>query len=75
MKQKLPASGTVIIDEAHHFERAASEHLGRRASYIGLHTKLSRIGTLKEHGLLKRMTKLFYTYDLPAESFLTPMSG
>ncbi|MBA5710691.1 ATP-dependent DNA helicase DinG [Bacillus velezensis] len=67
--KKLPASGTVIIDEAHHFERAASEHLGKRASYIGLHTKLSRIGTLKEHGLLKRMRKLFYTYELPAESF------
>ncbi|KXZ18048.1 DNA polymerase III subunit epsilon [Bacillus nakamurai] len=67
--KRLPDSGTMIIDEAHHFERAASEHLGRRASYIGLHTKLSRIGTLKEQGLLKRMRKLFHTYQLPADSF------
>ncbi|MEC0280138.1 MULTISPECIES: ATP-dependent DNA helicase DinG [Bacillus] len=68
-KKRLPDSGTFVIDEAHHFERAASEHLGKRATYIELHTKLSRIGTLKEQGLLKKMRQLFQRHSLPVDSF------
>ncbi|MEK3709731.1 ATP-dependent DNA helicase DinG [Bacillus sp. FSL K6-1005] len=68
-KKRLPDSGTFVIDEAHHFERAASEHLGKRATYIELHTKLSRIGTLKEQGLLKKMRQLFQRHSLPVASF------
>lgn len=68
-KKRLPDSGTFIIDEAHHFDRAASEHLGKRATYIELHTTLSRIGTLKEQGLLKKMRQLFQRNSLPVDSF------
>lgn len=46
-EKRLPESGALIIDEAHHFERAASEHLGIRVTYIGLHAKLSQLGHIK----------------------------
>ncbi|MCY9198045.1 ATP-dependent DNA helicase DinG [Bacillus atrophaeus] len=68
-KKRLPESGALIIDEAHHFERAASEHLGIRVTYIGLHAKLSQLGTLNQRGLLKRMRRLFQTHHLPVDSF------
>ena len=37
-----------IIDEAHHFERAAGEQYGARADYVFLHKRLMRLGTLKQ---------------------------
>ncbi|WFA03455.1 ATP-dependent DNA helicase DinG [Bacillus sp. HSf4] len=60
---------TVIIDEAHHFERVAGEQFGARADYVSLHKKLMQLGTLKQKGLLKKAERLFRSAGFTSESF------
>jgi ATP-dependent DNA helicase DinG len=52
----LPDHYEVIIDEAHHFHRIASEHLGVRFSYLDLHSLINRLGSFTTNGLIKKFT-------------------
>ncbi|WP_191560988.1 ATP-dependent DNA helicase DinG [Metabacillus idriensis] len=49
----------VIIDEGHHFERIASEHLGTRMHYLTLQALTNRLGNIYTDGLLRRTQDLF----------------
>ncbi|MEH6973468.1 MULTISPECIES: ATP-dependent DNA helicase DinG [unclassified Bacillus (in: firmicutes)] len=60
---------TFVIDEAHHFERAAGEQFGARADYVSLHKQLMRLGTLKQRGLLKKAERLFRSFGISSETF------
>lgn len=44
--QLIPAYNKVIIDEAHHFEKVASQHFGLTLSYTQVQHALSEISTL-----------------------------
>ncbi|MED4532158.1 ATP-dependent DNA helicase DinG [Metabacillus fastidiosus] len=48
----------VIVDEAHHLESVASEHLGHRLNYVSMHLKLSRLGTMQSDGILKQVYEI-----------------
>ncbi|MFY4776010.1 ATP-dependent DNA helicase DinG [Metabacillus sp. RGM 3146] len=48
----LPEYHEVIIDEAHHFERIASEQMGKKLDYLALHGTLDRLGHLYSDNLL-----------------------
>ncbi|MCY8006622.1 ATP-dependent DNA helicase DinG [Bacillus haynesii] len=60
---------TFVIDEAHHFERAAGEQYGARADYVFLHKRLMRLGTLKQRGILKKAERLYRSAGISSESF------
>ncbi|KEZ50687.1 ATP-dependent DNA helicase DinG [Metabacillus indicus] len=49
----------VVIDEAHHFERTASEHLGKRIHYLTLQALTNQLGNLYTDGLLRKTQQLF----------------
>lgn len=49
----------VIVDEGHHFERIASEHLGTRMHYLTLQALTNRLGNVYTDGLLRRTQGLF----------------
>lgn len=63
----VPSSGYVIIDEAHHFEKAALDHTGSRISYLDFHVKRMQVGSLKSGGLLKKLQQLFSRFGISAE--------
>lgn len=54
----------MIIDEAHHLERAASRQMGRRLDYISVKTILNRLGTAEQKQLLYRVTKILSEQNL-----------
>ncbi|GIN67987.1 putative ATP-dependent helicase DinG [Bacillus sonorensis] len=68
-RSRTADADTLIIDEAHHFERAAAEQFGTRADYVSLHKKLMQLGTLKQRGLLKKAERLFRSFGISSESF------
>ncbi|WP_378932875.1 ATP-dependent DNA helicase DinG [Metabacillus herbersteinensis] len=54
----LPDFDQIIVDEAHHLERVASNHLGKRLQYVSIHIHLNRLGTLLTDGLLTKVLNL-----------------
>ncbi len=60
----IPRDGFLILDEAHHLERAASKHLGRRLDYVSAKTLLNRLGHSDQKQLLFRLEKLLHQYSL-----------
>ncbi|MGM7721950.1 ATP-dependent DNA helicase DinG [Metabacillus sp. Hm71] len=52
----LPKYHEVIIDEAHHFQRVATEQLGIRLSYLDVHSVISRLGLFPTKGLIRSFT-------------------
>jgi ATP-dependent DNA helicase DinG len=51
----LPTYSHAIIDEAHHLEATASEHLGMKADYLSFSFLLQRLGSSWEDGMLKHL--------------------
>lgn len=64
----LPKQGYMIVDEAHHLERAASKQLGRRLDYVSVKTILNRLGTIEQKQLLYRVEQLMLNQNLHVES-------
>ena len=60
----LPKQGYLIVDEAHHLERAASRQLGRRLDYVSVKTILNRLGTSEQKQLLYRVERLIANQNL-----------
>ncbi|MFD0051637.1 ATP-dependent DNA helicase DinG [Actinomycetes bacterium NPDC127524] len=54
----VAGDGYLILDEAHHFEKAASRHLGRRLDYITVKTMLNRLGTYEQKQLFYKIEKM-----------------
>ncbi|WP_226666837.1 ATP-dependent DNA helicase DinG [Metabacillus litoralis] len=54
----LPSYEEVIIDEAHHLNRVASEQVGLRLSYLDIHNLLNRLGLSTSSGLVKKFNNL-----------------
>ena len=64
----LPKQGYLIVDEAHHLERAASKQLGKRLDYVSVKTLINRLGTSEHKQLLYRVERLMVNNNLDAES-------
>ena len=60
----LPKQGYLIVDEAHHLERAASKQLGQRLDYVSVKTVLNRLGTSEQKQLLYRVECLIANHNL-----------
>ena len=60
----LPKQGYLIVDEAHHLERAASKQLGQRLDYVSFKTVLNRLGTSEQKQLLYRVECLIANHNL-----------
>lgn len=63
----LPTYKEVIIDEAHHIENIASEHLGYKLDYLELHNLFIRIGTIDSKDLFAKVVKIFKGIGLGGE--------
>ncbi|QVY60142.1 ATP-dependent DNA helicase DinG [Cytobacillus gottheilii] len=57
-KALLPKYQHVVVDEAHHFVKAAGKHLGKRFDYLTIRILLSQIGLLEQNQLLNKLEKL-----------------
>ncbi|KMK76408.1 ATP-dependent DNA helicase DinG [Alkalihalobacillus pseudalcaliphilus] len=67
----IPKYERVIIDEAHHFEEAASNHLGAATDYLSFMYVFQRLHKQKEEGLLEQLKGLLERYQLlEVERFL-----
>jgi ATP-dependent DNA helicase DinG len=66
----IPDSGYMIVDEAHHFEKAALRYTGARISYLDFHFRRMQMGSLKSRGLLKKLQKRSTRLKIPAELLL-----
>ncbi|WP_096434903.1 ATP-dependent DNA helicase DinG [Alteribacter populi] len=53
----LPSYKRMVIDEGHHFERAASHQLGERIDYVSFSQLLNEVGTVDGNGLLSNISR------------------
>ena len=60
----LPSYTHAIIDEAHHFEETASEHLGLKTDYVTFSYLIQRLGPGQEGGWLDRLYHVTIEYDV-----------
>ncbi|WP_100407243.1 ATP-dependent DNA helicase DinG [Bacillus solitudinis] len=67
----LPNYTHAIIDEAHHLEETASEHLGMKADYLTFSYLLQRLGTSWEEGMLEHVHQLLHDKKLLGRLKLT----
>lgn len=58
----LPDYDFAIIDEGHHFEKAAGKHFGVSIDYLSSRLLFSQIGTLEQKQLLSRFDQLLHTH-------------
>lgn len=55
----LPVYEEIIIDEAHHFETVASDHLGIKLDYLDVTNVFSRLGSIDSKDLVGNVIKIF----------------
>ncbi|WP_096200904.1 ATP-dependent DNA helicase DinG [Bacillus sp. FJAT-45350] len=60
----LPKYSFAVIDEAHHFEESASDHLGLHSDYVSFSHLLNRIGKSSSGDSLNRVKDLFIKYSV-----------
>jgi ATP-dependent DNA helicase DinG len=60
----IPESGYLILDEAHHLERAATRKLGRKLDYLSVRMLMNRIGTSDQKQLLYRLETILAHHQL-----------
>ncbi|WP_100372735.1 ATP-dependent DNA helicase DinG [Bacillus sp. FJAT-45037] len=60
----LPSYSHAVIDEAHHLEEAASEHLGMKVDYVTFTYLLQRVGQDMNSGMLSHIDRLCENYDV-----------
>ncbi len=75
----LPSYTHAIIDEAHHLEETASNHLGASADYVTFSYLLQRLGHNQEGGMLERFYRLMNDYgtspSLPMDELADMLQG
>ncbi|WP_080845482.1 ATP-dependent DNA helicase DinG [Cytobacillus gottheilii] len=57
-KPMLPNYHHVVVDEAHHFVKAAGQHLGKQFDYMTIRILLSQLGLLDQNKLLHKLVHL-----------------
>ena len=50
--------GCLVLDEAHHIEKAASRHMGKRMDYLQIKTLMNRIKSADQRQLISRLSRL-----------------
>ncbi|NEU31189.1 ATP-dependent DNA helicase DinG [bacterium LRH843] len=69
----LPAYTHAVIDEAHHLEETASDHLGANTDYVTFSYLLQRLG-LDEGGMLEQLFHLLETYNMTTNKTVAGMN-
>ncbi|MFA9455499.1 ATP-dependent DNA helicase DinG [Halalkalibacter sp. AB-rgal2] len=64
----LPQHTHVILDEAHHLEEVASNHLGQRTDYVAFAHIFQRLSTDQEHNWVEHLRAIFKRNELPFRS-------
>jgi ATP-dependent DNA helicase DinG len=60
----IPSYDYLVIDEAHHLEKSARQHLGIVLDYPSLKFSTSQLGTLEQKQLYDRLYGLMNMYDI-----------
>ncbi|WP_175991232.1 ATP-dependent DNA helicase DinG [Bacillus sp. Marseille-Q1617] len=60
----IPSFDYLVIDEAHHLEKSARQHLGIVLDYLSIKFTTSQLGTLEQKQLYDRLYGLMTTYDI-----------
>ncbi|WP_332693246.1 ATP-dependent DNA helicase DinG [Halalkalibacter lacteus] len=60
----LPAYSHAVIDEAHHLEETASDHLGAKIDFLTFSYLFQRLGVSQDDGMLDRLNKLVSGYQI-----------
>lgn len=50
--------GCLVLDEAHHIEKAASRHMGKRMDYLQIKTLMNRLKSADQRQLVSRLSRL-----------------
>ncbi|VXB31610.1 3'-5' exonuclease DinG [Bacillus sp. 349Y] len=66
-KKMLPDFNYLVIDEAHHLEKAARQHLGIMLDYPSIKFTVSQLGSLDQHQLYKRLDELLANHSVTME--------
>jgi ATP-dependent DNA helicase DinG len=64
----LPSYSHAVIDEAHHLEETASDHLGAKTDFVTFSYLFQRLGVNQEDGLVEYLLQLFMNYQLDVPS-------
>ncbi|MFC0559916.1 ATP-dependent DNA helicase DinG [Halalkalibacter alkalisediminis] len=64
----LPAYTHAVIDEAHHLEETASDHLGAKTDFLTFSYLFQRIGINQEADMLKTLTHLIANYQIAVKA-------
>lgn len=59
----LPDYQFVVIDEGHHFDKAAGKYFGITFDYLSTRFLLNRLGTIEQKQLLAKLDDLLLTYN------------
>ncbi|MCA1058358.1 ATP-dependent DNA helicase DinG [Rossellomorea aquimaris] len=60
----LPAYDYLVIDEAHHLEKSARQHLGVVMDYLSIKFSTSQLGTLDQKQLFYRLDQLLSSHSV-----------
>ncbi|MGR3764804.1 ATP-dependent DNA helicase DinG [Rossellomorea sp. NS-SX7] len=60
----IPSFDYLVIDEAHHLEKSARQHLGIVLDYLSIKFTTSQLGTLDQKQLYNRLYALMNTYAI-----------
>ncbi|MCL7745945.1 ATP-dependent DNA helicase DinG [Halalkalibacter alkaliphilus] len=60
----LPTYSYAILDEAHHLEETASDHLGAKADFVSFSYLFQRLGLSQEDGMLEQLYRLIHEYQI-----------
>lgn len=71
----LPSYKNVILDEAHHLERIASEKFGIKLDYFSLNMLFSKIGTMEGQELFNKVIKIIESTGFEEEETYFAIDG
>ncbi|MDT8859978.1 ATP-dependent DNA helicase DinG [Alkalihalobacillus sp. MEB130] len=60
----LPTYSYAVLDEAHHLEETASDHLGAKADFLTFSYLFQRLGLTEEEGIVNRLDQLLEEYQV-----------
>ena len=66
----IPAFDYLVIDEAHHLEKSARQHLGIVLDYLSIKFTTSQLGTLEQNQLFERLSSLMNAYEIEGNRHL-----
>ncbi|GAE25043.1 DinG family ATP-dependent helicase YoaA [Halalkalibacter wakoensis JCM 9140] len=70
----LPSYSYVILDEAHHLEETASDHLGAKVDFLSFAFLFQRLGVNQEDSIIEQLDQLIQEYQVHANMNLAVMA-